>query len=73
MSNNFVGIELRDVELEDSFTKRYVHKEDILRFAPMTDLSNENDIFKAACEYLEDSAWDVISCDSAKINEIYYS
>lgn len=73
MNNKFVGIELRNVEFEDDeFGSRYVDKDDILFAKPDADLSSETKIYNEACEYLENYGKDVVSCDQAKINEVYY-
>lgn len=69
---NFTGIEVRNVQIgDDEYKSFYVDKETILFAYPEADLSDEDKIFFHACEYLENHGKDVVSCDIAKINEIY--
>jgi len=70
----FVGIELRNVLFEgEEYKSIYVDKESIQLYYPETDFSDENQVFFQACEYLENHGKDVVSCEHAKINEIYLS
>lgn len=69
---NFTGIEVRNVQIgDDEYKSFYVDKETILFYYPDADLSDGDKIFFLACEYLENHGKDVVSCDIAKINEIY--
>ena len=73
MTEKFVGIELRNVEFENGFFGiRYVDRDCITFYKPEADFSNQNKIFFEACDYLENHDESVVSCDQAKINEVYY-
>jgi hypothetical protein len=72
MSASFIGIELRNVEFEDDvWGTLYVDVDSILFQKPDVDLSSENNLFFEACSYAELYEKNVVSCDQAKINEIY--
>lgn len=71
---NFNGIEVRNIEIEnDEYKSFYVDKNTILFYYPNADLSTESSILFHACEYLENHEKYVVSCENAKINEMYYS
>jgi hypothetical protein len=71
---NFVGIEIRNVQVgPDDYTSIYVDKEAIEFSYPDTDFTDENKVFFQACEYLETYGKNVVSCEHAKVNEIYCS
>ncbi len=74
MNRSILGIELRNVEFENEhFGLMYVDKDDILFYYPNADLSNDSKFFNFACDYLENYGKNVVSCDQAKINEVYLS
>lgn len=72
MSQSFVGVELRNVEFEgDTWGTLYVDVDSILFHKPDADLSLRNNLFFEACSYAELHEKNVVSCDQAKVNEIY--
>lgn len=69
-----IGIEIRSVEMdEDEYKTIYVDRDCILFAYPDVDLSDVDSFFSHACDYLESYGKGVVSCNTAKINEVYYN
>jgi hypothetical protein len=69
-----IGIEIRSVEMDEGEHKTiYVDRDCILFSYPDANLADDNSFFAHACEYLESYGKGVVSCDTAKINEVYYN
>lgn len=72
MPQKFVGIEIRNVEFDDDIWGTiYVDVDSILFSNPEADLSSETKLFLEACSYAELHEKNVLSCEQAKINEVY--
>lgn len=68
------GIEIRNIQMEDDqYASLYVDKDCIVWAYPDTDFTDVDNTFWNACQYLEHHGKGVVSCDVAKINEVYYS
>lgn len=72
MSKKIYGIEIRNIEFEDGeYATQYVDVEDIAYSLPDAPVETIDDVFKAACNYLENFVNGVVSCEEAKINQVY--
>lgn len=72
MSKKIYGIEIRNIEFEGGeYATQYVDVDDISYSLPDAPVETTNEVFKAACDYLENFVNGVVSCDEAKINQVY--
>lgn len=72
MSNHIYAIEIKNIQLDDfSFDTKYIEVEEILQNIPDALVNNEHNVFNSACTYIENFLNGVLSCEDAKISQVY--
>lgn len=72
MSNHFYAIEIKNIQLDDfSFDTKYIEIEEILQYIPDALVDTEYNLFNSACNYIEKFSHGILSCEEAKISQVY--